>query len=544
MGAVGNKLRDRGARDFAITFATGAVLLLASLANFLTYNNYPYLRVDDALVVIAMLAVSAAMVPFYLGQRQWGRSILEGLLAAVYFDLNTDSIALAAAAGVAVTAFTWWRKSSLLPQMAIIGLVVLVGTIAGIAGRPSWVKTAEGDAIRKGSDSSAKPAIIHIILDEHLGLEGLSKEGAEGQRLRDELRSSYVASGFAVYGGAYSQHYHSANSIPFILNYGGALAKKVKKDGIEAGPTKHLQGLVDQGYRLTIFQSNYADFCTGAKFFECITYDSSSLRPTLAVSMRDLDRAELTIYKFLKLSDIFGAASDTWNIAGFLLRPIGISLPLYNFRSGNSSTVGTLESMKQLTQKLEIIRPGEAVFAHLLLPHHPYVVRRDCSYLPWAPWEGLKTAAPLEVKRRSYYEQIRCTSRKIDAIVKAVSQSPAGSSAVIIVHGDHGSRMSRIKADNQSSGNFDDSDMIPVFSTVFAVRAPGVQPGYFQERQPVSALLRDFAASGFRSAPHPKQPEVATVYLTDSEWKPARRVALPSSWTKENSQSAAHPGAH
>jgi hypothetical protein len=530
MGVSGKWRLTGSAGEYVIAFAAGAALLLASLANFLTYNDYPYFRADVALVVFALLTLSAVMVPIYLGQRQWGRSVLEGLLAAVFVDLNTDSQLLIAAVFVGVAAVTLWRRFSLLGPMAVLGSVIFLTTVAGVGGRPSWIKMVTGHA--PGISLPDKPAIIHIILDEHLGPEGLSNEGPEGRRLSNELRDLYVNLGFAVYGGAYSQHYHSANSIPFILNYGGALGKRVEKEGVEVGPTKHLQSLVASGYRLSIIQSNYADFCTGTKFHECITYESSSLRPTLAVPMGDLDRAKLTIYKFLKLSSLFDRPSQIWNITAYLARRAAIELPFYNYRSGNSSTVGTLQSMSEISKRLESIKPGEAIFAHLLLPHHPYVVDRNCSYLPWSPWEGLKTAAPMKVKLQLYYEQVRCTSLQMRMLVDAVDRSPAGSNSVIIIHGDHGSRMSGIGAENQSSRNFDDSDMIPVFSTIFAVRGPGVIPGYSERHQAVAALLHDFAASGFRSAPNPNPPPIPLVFLTDSSWKPVRSVPLPTNWAQ------------
>ena len=74
--------------------------------------------------------------------------------------------------------------------------------------------------------------------------------------------------------------------------------------------------------------------------------------------------------------------------------------------------------------------------------------------------------------------------------------------------------------------------MIAGFSTLFAVRAPGVAAAYSNERLPLVPLFRDFAASGFRSAPHPTPPGKHTVFLADKDWKPVRRVPLPASWTK------------
>ena len=92
-------LRKEPGRELAIAFAGGAAILCASLANFLNYNDYPLLRPEVGIVTAGMLGIAAALAVFYVAQRQWGRSFLEGLLALLFVDLNTDSFLLACAPG-------------------------------------------------------------------------------------------------------------------------------------------------------------------------------------------------------------------------------------------------------------------------------------------------------------------------------------------------------------------------------------------------------------------------------------------------------------
>ena len=530
-------LRSGKARELMLGVAAGGSLLLASLANFLTHNGYPFLRLEVAFVSVGLLGVSAAMAPFYVGQRQWGRSLLEGLLAAVFIDFNADSLALAFFVGLSFGLVTWWRRFSLIGPMAVLGSVVLVTTLLGLGGAPNWIKVEKGIE-RNGAAVAAmeKPAIVHIIFDEHIGLDGLQGEGVEGQLLREELRSFYLASGFAVYGGAHSQHYETVNAIPEVLNYGARLNCEINKSGMKTGRTKHLQSLVDQGYKLTIFQTDYVDYCADASFSVCITYDSSSLHPTLTVPMGAADRAGLISGKFLELSKIFGATAVAWNTGAVLVRAARLPIPLLIWISDDRVRLAALNSMNELAKRLKSVRPGDAIFAHLLLPHFPQVVLRDCSYLPWEDWEGRYFGSTIKSRRRAYYEQVRCTTRELAILLRNLSQSPAGKNAVVIVHGDHGSRIVQVSPYAYNFGKISDADMIAGFSTLFAIRAPGVQPGYIQERQPISTLLRDFATSGFRSAPHPKPPPVPTVYLADKDWKPVRRVPLPASWQDPSPQ--------
>lgn len=522
--------RSEKGRAIVLAFAAGAALLCASLVNFLHHNEYPHVRPEVGLIVAGLVAIAAVVAIFYGAQRQWGRSFLEGLLAALFIDLNTDSLALACAAGVAVALLTWWKRMSLTGPMALVGVVVIATTLIGLGGNPHWIKVEKG-AGQTGAAAAGKPAIVHIILDEHIGLEGLPDD-AEGRRLRDELRSFYLANGFAVYGGAYSEHYETVNAIPELLNFGTAAALPASKDGVKTGATKYLSSLVGQGYGLTIFQSDYVDYCTGAIFVKCVTYGSSSLRPTLAVPMEVGDRAKLVIAKFVTLSAIATGGLDAWNLAARAFNGIELRAPVYEPNAGQSSTIGTMEVLDELKQQMNSIEGGQAIFAHLLLPHFPFVVGEDCRYLPWSAWEGRYLHSTIQSRRNGYSDQIRCTERQLASMLDAISRSRAAANAVVIIHGDHGSRIVQVKPYAFNFGRISDADMIAGFSTLFAVRAPGVAAAYSNERLPLVPLFRDFAASGFRSAPHPTPPGKHTVFLADKDWKPVRRVPLPASWTK------------
>jgi hypothetical protein len=523
-------LRAERRRNLVVAFAAGAMVLCASLANFLNYNEYPMLRPEVGLITAAFLCTAAVMALFYSAQRQWGRAFLEGALAMIFVDLNTDSIVIACVVGAAVALFSWWRRMSLLPALAVIGALVIATKALGIGPAPTWLKTQGAERPRPGAAPANQPAIVHIILDEHLGIEGLRNEGAEGEKLGRELEAFYLKNGFAIYGGAYSEHLHTVNAIPAILNYGRRLSGNASKKGVKIGQTEHLRALADQGYRLAIFQSDFADYCTGSEVDECTTYNSSSLRPTLSLPLNTNERAGLLALKFLALSDLIIGFSHSWNALTVRMRGQGWVLPLFDPENDSrSSTVGSMAAFDQLTRRLNTARPGTVYFAHLLLPHYPYVVGEDCSPLPWRSWK-LRFRPRLEERRKAYYAQLRCTTRKLSDALRALARSPAGAASIVIIHGDHGSRITLADPTEANLGVYGDADIIAGFSTLFAVRAPGVEPAYRVERQPVAALLRESAERRFRSAPQPNPPLVHTVYLDDGNWKPIRRIRLPASW--------------
>jgi hypothetical protein len=338
---------------------------------------------------------------------------------------------------------------------------------------------------------------------------------------------------------------HTVNAIPSILNYGERLSSSASTSGVSIGPTAHLQNIADEGYNMTVLQSDFAEYCTGVRFNACITYDSSSLRPTLELPLTFADRASLITLKFLTLSDLAGWLAAYWNVATASSRANGWNGPRFDpANDGRSSTVASFAAFDELTRRLRSARAGDAIFAHLLLPHYPYVVRADCTYLPWRSWKFRTRPADIRVRRRAYYEQVRCVHLKMAAALQALWQSPAGESSVIIIHGDHGSRITSIDPMEPNLSKFGDADMVAGFSTLFAVRALGVQGGYSSERLPAPALLRDFARSGFRSAPYPEPAAFPSVYLDDRSWRTTRRVNLPRSWLGISATAATQPRSH
>ena len=57
---------------------------------------------------------------------------------------------------------------------------------------------------RSGAAGDRLPLIVHLILDEHIGLEGIPEDLAPAS-FKDEARTFFTDKGFKVFGGAYSE---------------------------------------------------------------------------------------------------------------------------------------------------------------------------------------------------------------------------------------------------------------------------------------------------------------------------------------------------
>ena len=511
--------------SFLAPFAACVSLILASLANFLVHNDYPLLRPEVLLVVSAIIALSGGAATIYLILPRWGRSLFEGLLAALFVELNTTSLPFTVLAGVGVAAVTFWKATSATRLMALFGAIVLVTTLLGLGGSIRWFHSVEGRGAAAPADA-AKPAIVHLILDEHIGIEGLPNDDPDAIRLRNQLQAFYLNAGFATYGGAYSEHMRTMNAIPHVLNYGERLGLGMRGPTAVVGPTEHLARLLRQGYRVTIFQADYAEFCSSVRFSKCVTYQSSSPTALVGTSLSTLELAGLITAKFLSLSQIVDAGLLPWRLVADPL-----DLPQLSPRNlGRSTSPASLSALNELARSLSKAEPGNVYFAHVLLPHYPYALDRICRLRNWRDWEKPFTGRKLSKRQHAYYEQVRCTTRKVETLLRALDRSPAGKNNIVIIHGDHGSQITEIEPTEANIGKFSDRDLIATYSTLFAVRPPRSQAGYSSKRLPISLLLKDFAASGFSSPPSTAALATPTVHLDGSNGAPGKRAALPSVW--------------
>ena len=98
---------------------------------------------------------------------------------------------------------------------------------------------------------------------------------------------------------------------------------------------------------------------------------------------------------------------------------------------------------------------------------------------------------------RSYFRQVACALRQIDRLIEAI---PPGlrHDAIIIIQGDHGSRITLVDPTTVANASPARSDYLDAFSTMFAVRSPSIEPAYDSRRRrsPASFALSSIAVSG------------------------------------------------
>lgn len=485
----------------------GASVMAASLVNFLNHNEYPLLRPEVGLVLGLLLAVVVLAGLAYAGGGRISRTVLQVVLVYLALDLNFDGLVVPIATiGIAI-----FLNRHMIPFIGIASSFVLLTGLAGLAVSGSRAEEAPRSAAAE--PAAERPVLLHIILDEHIGIEGLPDD-TPGAEMRERLKAFYLDRGFRLFGGAYSEYFRTVNSVPQMLNFGEQQPwNPSNRIRTVMSSNAYFDRLGRDGYRIHVLQTDYLDYCDNAFVVECRTRRAAELAVVADAPLPAGEKAYIIAIEFAKLSPILSAPAIFYQWTSYPARIYEIP-PL-----------GPLATFDELARELRAATPGSAYFVHELLPHTPYMLQGDCSLRDPSVWKN-RSYGPKTERQAAYFEQITCLNRKLEQVLDA-----AGPDAIVVLHGDHGSRITDVDTQAEALGAFDDADLIAGYSTLFAVRAPGISPGYDRHALPAAGILRELALSRFRSPPKSMAPGfVPSVFLEDRDTKPVMRHPLPSGW--------------
>jgi hypothetical protein len=109
-------------------------------------------------------------------------------------------------------------------------------------------------------------------------------------------------------------------------------------------------------------------------------------------------------------------------------------LRYFDLGGHRDSRLHLMRTFAGLAQTPKIPGPVFA-FAHVLSPHDPYVVDRDCRPVSWPSARGTR----LELTGRPYIEQIQCLNHLVlDLVTELLRESELP--PIILLQGDHGSK--------------------------------------------------------------------------------------------------------
>ena len=493
--------RDYGFFHLEILAAFGLLLLLAAPVVLVIALRAESLRplVLAVLVVVALHTEIELLVP-------------EALTSYLTPEVTTAVETLALLLPAAVIA--WILRAHISKIVAAVFCVMVLSSI--ILPRPRFeaITVVEQERVA----TTDRGPIIHLILDQQIGIDGLIDAIPGASEMRHELRTLYEKAGFRVYGSAFTHFPATLESLPNLMNNSvepnARRWVRVVNGRNRLTENRWFRHLKAQGYAIDVLQTHYIDFCAdpAAPVWRCETYNLGDVRFVHDLDVGALEKSQyLVLYSFfVDYEPLNRALQLGWHATGKVSALIGFDLPTWNLEALSPSTVNSLNAMDRVADRFETIGPGQAYIAHLLLPHDPYVLEENCEVKSrFGDWTGRKSAlwwwlvpadpARQRVRHQEYFKQMRCLNRRLAALLEILDRRGLADQATVIIHGDHGSMITSLEPVSRVAAALSSQDIISSYSTLFAVKAPGLAPGLDPEFSSIQGLfarhvmgLRDF----------------------------------------------------
>ena len=511
-----------------LDFSVWLVALWAGFFNLINYHGYPLFRAECGLVLLGLVAVAWLMSAIRRAAGPRLAFLMSGLFLAIVIDLST-SIDLgwfyALWGGLAVVA--WVAEGPLLKlSLAAFSSVLLFQFVAlatgiGAPERPANYAKRLQDPKRPAAD---RPAIVHLVLDSYLGLDGMGLGPEHYTKLRAEQLAFFTGRGFQVYPGTYSRHVKTVNSLPQLFSYGEAPLATTNRN-LQYSVADELPYFVDldqRGYRTSMVAPTYLDFCVNQPLTYCRKFERSALPAMLDSDLTAVDRATVMGFTLLQLAGLPSRAAEALQLRS------NDWFGTEGRRPYNRAKLLPLASMHELerfTAELSTLERGEARMIHLLLPHDPYILDAQCNARPEPDWLDEHGPGAPDAREKAFADQVRCLQTKLGTMLDALDRTPAGRDAIVVLHGDHGSRISPI-APFLGGPTLTKRELQMSYSAFFGIRVPGEPGGEVSGTHALDELMADFRKRDFLSAPRPEQ-TTPSVLMMDARWVPRERRPLP-----------------
>lgn len=122
-----------------------------------------------------------------------------------------------------------------------------------------------------------------------------------------------------------------------------------------------------------------------------------------------------------------------------------------------SLSLAMMDILDNQAKNIAALRGKNYVFAHLLLPHFPWNLDKECRVLPIDQWRtpykarSNTSAENLRTTFQAYWRQQYCTHKRVLNIVDQLDAAHPGS-VQFLIHGDHGPRILARNLPKRSSG--------------------------------------------------------------------------------------------
>lgn len=350
------------------------------------------------------------------------------------------------------------------------------------------------------SPDASSPRLIHLIFDEHIGIDGLPLEFDLARTVKTELVAFYQRHGFMLYSGAYSRYYDTLDSIPNLLNFSTQSKARAFVSGTADSSSfkiltnRYFPLLLHRRYRVSVVDTTYLKLCPDVPttHITCERYGFHELGRLADLDFPLSEKVTALLSSFVTRYARYQRGVAAYNSR---IRPMlaaqGIPVPriptdsVWTLHRVRGYSINAMAMLDELKNAIGHMPPGQALVAHVMLPHFPYAYYSDCTLRPIGDWKS-GDRGDLEATRdpewraetyEAYLEQVRCLYRKLGELFTHIKEAGLFEDSIIVAHGDHGSRFS---IHHPSLNNLDvmiPDDYLDSFSTLFAVKKPKLPPG-------------------------------------------------------------------
>jgi len=430
-----NWLDDRAWQGRTLILAS---ILIAPFLRFLLQNNYLVLRPEVVLPLMALLLLSLL-----------GASLCRPGLTFRLVTLLSIVLLSADATRKLLYPVVGWLS---LPQIFLVLLLALAPVMHlmkqsfyRIALVFVWsslgvdVVTIVPFSVKAQAPRAAKPVqghVLYLILDGHIGPEGLPVEVPECGLAKQAVEATFAKHDFDLYPYAYSNFLHSVDSIPSILNFRieekhQVLVEKGSRPGFVLKRNAVLEHYRARGYRIQLYQSDFLDFREAVPVDASVTYKVMGLASLGELDWPWTDRLRRVVVSFARSDSALGRLLDS--VFSRWVRPVD-QLTLSPIQLAQVWPQAFARDILAAEQKT-------LFFAHLLTPHDPYSHAKDGKVKPPKDWlYSWASKAGFEQQYQAYAEQIQAVGLQLDWLFETLHKEGVYESMQIIVHGDHGAR--------------------------------------------------------------------------------------------------------
>ncbi|MEK7704262.1 MAG: sulfatase-like hydrolase/transferase [Myxococcota bacterium] len=501
---------NANARGSAV-IAPGLALLVPVVV-FTGHNGYPWLRWEMLLLTAVIFTSGLVLGCVGLATGLRGRVVVLATAVALATELHLMGTAKATKLGLALTAFVVVvvigyvaRERLFRVGVPVLAVVILTTPFAepGLA-----LITETTSATLSGSERQDLAPVVHLLLDEQCGIDGIPDELESGRHLRTALTDFYVAHDFALYTHAYSRYYDSHNAIANVLNL-SSLAQDSGYQRVEGDAqtgtrvleeNAYFRRLTAAGYRIRTYQSSYMDFSRDPETHVeyALTYQINAIGNLKNLAVSAPQKAGLIFDSFTYASQVFRFLRRTY--AGLRTAAGGSDSALPAWTSvAKVVAVPAVATLARLAADIaKGPNRGKVYFAHLTLPHYYYVYDERCALWPELDsWMGRRAGrgrtenSPEQRRERyeKYIAQSTCAKSLVESVFVALRQAGDWEDAIVVVHGDHGSRINQHPPLARYRQLLTRSDYRDAFATLFAIKKPGIVAGTNDTPAAVQDLL-------------------------------------------------------